>query len=57
MLGFPVLASFPLRRPPHPRKMGENAVAGSASHGILTKKGAGWGLAESIGKSCNAGMV
>src|SRR6266567_1438975 len=48
--GFPILASFPLRRPPHPRKMGEGAVSGGARHGTLTKKGAGWGLAERIGK-------
>src|SRR6266567_1795639 len=50
--GFPILASFPLRRPPHPRKMGEGAVSGGARHGTLTKKGAGWGLAERIGKPC-----
>src|SRR6266704_1213498 len=36
--GFPILASFPLRRPPHPRKVGEYAVSGEARHGILTKK-------------------
>src|SRR6266566_8908869 len=48
--GFPILASFPLRRPPHPRKMGEGAVSGGARHGTLTKKGAGWGLTERMGK-------
>ncbi len=48
--GFPMLASFPLRRPPHPRKLGECAVSGGARHGTLTKKGVGWGLAERIGK-------
>ncbi len=55
--GFPILASFPLRRPPHPRKMGEGAVSGGARHGTLTKKGAGGGLAERIGKPCLAERV
>src|SRR5258708_39605570 len=51
--GFPILASFPLRRPPHPRKMGECAVSGGARHSTLTKKRGGWGLAERIGKPCS----
>src|SRR5260370_22176132 len=47
--GFPILASFPLRGP-IPEKKGECAVSGGARHGTLTKKGAGWGRPERIGK-------
>src|SRR6266851_5184073 len=47
-----MLASFPLRRPPHPIKMGECAVSGSARHDRCQPKGNNNSLAVIEDREC-----